>query len=179
MGPAPGDTSWSGLYWALLIMETLFSFAGGWFKGDHRSNFDQSDTREALLEVGWGGFWEKFSSLIKSEVHEKNLSSFWPLNLAYCEDNLKPQQSSCVTNGQDSQLFAAQRTLTCFLFQASLWHPENSTGSISLSSWTLQLCEHTHQMSSMQLKLGKGSKLARLGNITGKVWWGENMWKDR
>ena len=30
-----------------------------------------------------------------------------------------------------------------------------------------------------QLKLEKGSKLARLGNITGEVWWGENVWEDR
>ena len=29
-----------------------------------------------------------------------------------------------------------------------------------------------------QLKLEKGAKLARLSNIKGKVWWGENAWED-
>lgn len=164
--------------WALLIMETLFSFAGDWFRGDHRSNFDQSDTRETaagwvgrllgkvfLPDKKWGA-WEKSIFLLAFEF-----GLLWRY--------LKPQQSSCLTNGQDSQLLAAQRTQTCSLFQASLWHPEISIGSISLSSWTLQLCDHKHQMSSMQLKLETGSKLARLGNIAGKVWWGDNMWKDR
>lgn len=95
--------------WTLLIMETLFSFAGDWFRGDHRSNFDQSDTRETaagwvgrllgkvfLPDKKWGA-WEKSIFLLAFEF-----GLLWRY--------LKPQQSSCLTNGQDSQLLAAQRT---------------------------------------------------------------------